>query len=157
MDENDLSEMDDFVEKYKDMDRLAACADNPVVRREWGGENGTDLQIELYAPEFADGLVWVAIECGYVGLGSLSPQEFVEKNCSGLVYVAHHVEGNICNILMSVDADAVREDLPYPYMISGNGTGEYQVAVYSVTNIPADGDLSQATFRNLYFEDFCCK
>lgn len=121
MDENDLREMDDFVEKYKDMDKLPACADNPVVRREWGGENGTDLQIELYAPEFADGLVWVAIECGYVGLDSLSPQEFVEKNCSGLVYVAHHVEGNICNILMSVDADAVREDLPYPYMISGNG------------------------------------
>lgn len=57
MNENDLREMDDFVEKYKDMDRLAACADNPVVRREWGGENGTDLQIELYAPEFADGLV----------------------------------------------------------------------------------------------------
>ena len=80
MDENDLREMDDFVEKYKDVDKLPACADNPVVRREWGGENGTDLQIELYAPEFADGLVWVAIECGYVGLDSLSPQEFVEKN-----------------------------------------------------------------------------
>lgn len=92
-----------------------------------------------------------------MGLDSLSPQEFVEKNCSGLVYVAHHVEGNMCNILMSVDADAVREDSPYPYMISGNGAGEYQVAVYSVTNIPSEGDLSQATFRNLYFEDFCCK
>lgn len=157
MTEEELVDMEAFLEGQRRVENTSVCAENPVMRRAWGGELGTDLMIELYAPAFEGGYVWVEIECGYLGLDHLTPQQFVKCNCSGLVYVSHHIEGDMCNIIMRTDAHAVKPGSPYPYLVSGNGAGEYQVAVNSITNIPEDRDMSKVICRNLYYEDFCCK
>lgn len=149
-------ELEEFVQEQQGSAQIPN-EEHPVVLR-GGGEEGLTIVLGLYAPAFAGGYVWLGVDDGYMGLRMSNPQEWVERNCSGLVYVCHHVDDEgVCNIIMRVEDAAIKPVWLYPYMISGDGGGEFQVFVNVISGASDADDAGRPVCRNLFFEDFCNK
>lgn len=142
------------IEFYIDMrspvpDTYPVSPEYPVLQRPWGGEHNTRLMIELCPEAFEGRQVVAAIECGYVSTDSYdTPEEWVKDCCSGLTY-DHHVDSDGYRFYhMHIDPTVIKEDSPYPYLISGHGGGEYCVCIMSVQG---------SEVQNLFERSFCCK
>lgn len=149
-------ELEEFVQQQS-MPPEVPNAEHPVILR-GDGADGQMIVLGLYAPVFEGGYVWLGVSGGYLGMQMLNPQEWVERNCSGLAYVAHHVdEEGVCHVIMRLEEAAIKSAWLFPYMISGDSGGEFQVFVNVVLTISVGEDARQKVYRNLFFEDFCNK
>ncbi|MCD8290457.1 MAG: hypothetical protein LUC91_03030, partial [Prevotella sp.] len=61
----------------------------PVMMYGWDGDR---LLLVFDPTAFKEGYICIAIEDGYLDLDELTPQEFIEKNCSGLKYVYSYIK-----------------------------------------------------------------
>ena len=137
---------------------LPVSEENPVIQRPWGGEYHTELMLELCPAVFKDGCVVAQIETGYLGIDGevTTPKTFVEKNCSGLVYIDDFKKSGYTFIVMAISEDAVKPDAEYPYLISGHGGGEYEVAIYLLYGSPENWEDNCGAEQKFY-ASYCCK
>ncbi|MCD8297882.1 MAG: leucine-rich repeat domain-containing protein [Prevotella sp.] len=151
---------DDWKNEKPTIQKPTIQYDSPVMMYGWGGNHSTSLLLVFDPDAFKDGYMCIAIEDGYLGLDELTPQEYIEKNCSGLKYVDSYIkedEDGMRYIFAQVDENAVKHGRKpiLDYLISGYAAGEFRVKVYFLT--PNKKDASRYAWKLLYNEEFCCK
>ncbi len=81
--------MKENCQNLKHIEKPAIEYKYPVMMYGWDG----DRLLLVFDPDaFKEGYMCIAIEDGYLDLDKLTPQEFIEKNCSGLKYVYSYIK-----------------------------------------------------------------